>query len=175
MKVKLAFKIPMQSEVSKYIREKKNWPQKFCDHYAERFWNFYNSNGWKVSGRAAMKSWESAFNSNWQDLKYKNDIEFLNKCIAEDPTIPKDVKGNAYLNTCLSIYGKTWDKIEDSTLAVVYDYMKERRLILMTDPEKELAKRVAAGDVVKGKAKCIKIIFDRMITNNQIFLNDNIQ
>ena len=31
---------------------------------AERFWNHYESNGWKVGGRSAMKDWKAAAR-NW--------------------------------------------------------------------------------------------------------------
>lgn len=73
----LSFKIPLQSEIQAYMKAKKNWPDQFCAYYAERFWGFYASNGWKVSGRAAMRDWKAAFNSQWQHLKFKEDIEML--------------------------------------------------------------------------------------------------
>src|SRR5882724_11869750 len=73
------FKIPLQSEVEKYIKEKKGWADEFVRYYADRFYNFYMSNGWKVSGRAQMKDWKAAFNSQWQNLKFKEDTEMFNK------------------------------------------------------------------------------------------------
>lgn len=77
---KLDFKIPLQTEIQVYIKEKKGWPESFCIYYAERFWNFYASNGWKVSGKTAMKNWQAAFNANWQNLKFKEDIDMLQRC-----------------------------------------------------------------------------------------------
>ncbi len=169
VKEQKTFKVPLQSEVSDFIKLKKNWPQKFCEYYAERFWNFYESNGWKVSGRALMKSWESAFYAQWQTLKFKEDIDFMNRCIVTDPTIPADKKGSSYMNTCLAEHVKHWDKIIDENYAKVYDYMKDHSLIKMTGEEKQKAIRYADGNVIKGKALCVKIIFDRMVTHNEVF------
>ncbi len=73
------FKIPLQSEVQVYMREKKGWPEQFCAWYAEKYWNHYTSNGWKVGGRAPMKSWQAAFNSQWQDLKTQDVKEMFLK------------------------------------------------------------------------------------------------
>lgn len=163
------FKIPLQSEVVVFIKEKSNWPQKFCEYYAEKFWSHYNSNGWKVSGKAAMKSWTSAFLCNWQQPRFKEDVDFLNKCIAEDPSIPSKEKQPSQLNWWLTQYTKHWDKITDQQLASMYDYMKERKVLKMTPEEKDQVKKNCNGDVTKGKALCIKIIFNKMITNNEHF------
>lgn len=163
------FKIPLQSEVEVYIKEKKGWPPKFCEYYAHRFWNFYQSNGWKVSGKAAMKDWKAAFNSQWQSLKFKEDVDFLNSCLAKDPQTPRETKEIAYLNDLINDYRTKWDKITESQLANVYDYLKERRLIKMTEQEKIDAKTFCNGDVMKGKALAVKMIFDRMITNHEYF------
>src|SRR5213592_134315 len=73
------FTIPLQTEVSKYIREKKGWPQSFCDHYADKFWNHYQASGWKLSSGNSVKDWKACFNAKWQQLKFKEDIELLNR------------------------------------------------------------------------------------------------
>lgn len=74
------FKIPLQTEIQVYMKERKGWPASFILYYAERFWNFYQSNGWKVSGRAPMKDWKAAFNSQWQTLKFKEDVDMFQRC-----------------------------------------------------------------------------------------------
>ena len=48
---------PSIDEITLYCREK----NKYVD--AERFWNFYESKGWKV-GKSPMKDWKAAI-SNW--------------------------------------------------------------------------------------------------------------
>lgn len=74
------FKIPLQTEVSLYIHEKKGWPKQFCDYYAERFWHHYNSRDWTHSRGIKIKDWKSCFIANWQTLKFKEDIEMFEKC-----------------------------------------------------------------------------------------------
>lgn len=164
-----AFSIPLQTEVERYIKEKKGWPEKFVTYYAARFWNFYQSNGWKVSGRAAMKDWKAAFNSQWQTLKFKEDIDFMNKCMSKDPQTNGATKEICYLNDVLTDHKNHWDKIPDERYATIYDYMKERKIIVMTQEEKENAKKFCNGSVIKGKALAVRMIFDRMITNNERF------
>lgn len=163
------FSIPLQSEVELYIKEKKGWPDAFCKYYAERFWNNYQAAGWKLSNGNTMKDWKAAFNSQWQTLKFKEDIDFLNKCLAKDPMVPAATKEIAYLNDCLSDYKAKWDRVAESQLSFIYDYMKERRMIKMTQEEKEQAKEFCNGDIMKGKALAIKLIFNRMITNGSRF------
>jgi len=164
----MSFQIPLQTEIEKHIKEKKGWPEQFCRYYAERFWNFYNSNGWKVSGRAAMKSWQSAFAAQWQTLKFKEDIEFLNKCMSKEPSINGATREICYLNDCLVDYRKNYDSIPKERYVALYDYLKEKKLIRMTRAEIESVKEFY-NDVRKGKEMCIKIIFDRMITNGERF------
>lgn len=167
--MKKIFSIPLQSEIEAYIREKKGWPQKFCEYYAHRFWNNYQASGWKLSNGNAMKDWRAAFNSQWQNLRYKEDIDFFNKCMAKEPSLPQGTREIAYLNDVLNDYRTRWDKIPESQYAFIYDYLKERRMVKMTQEEKENAKAFCNGDIVKGKALAVKMIFDRMITNNESF------
>lgn len=163
------FKIPLQSEVEVYIKEKKQWPESFLRYYSERFWNHYQASGWKLSSGNAMKDWRAAFNSNWQTLKFKEDIEFLTRCMSKDPMTPQGTKEIAYLNDCLNNHRKSWDKITESQYAFIYDFMKEKKMIKMTQAEKDNAKQFCNGDIVKGKALAVKMIFDRMITQHESF------
>lgn len=174
----MPFKIPLQSEVQAYIKEKKGWPEKFCQHYAERFWNFYNSNGWKVSGRAPMKDWKSAFNAQWQVLKFTEDINFLNACLKEKQEIKgpqtapaKDTVPDTlmYIDEILAFYEKNWEKVEEVRLASCYDWLKEKKLMRISPEEGVRAKENCGGDVMKGKAICVKILFDKMITRGMTF------
>jgi len=176
----MAFKVPLQSEVQAYIQEKKGWPEKFCKYYAERFWNFYQSNGWRVSGKAAMKDWKAAFNSQWQTLKFKEDIDFLNACLKSEQGQTR-LAGQAsaetggsdktvmYMDELLAYYEKNWDKVEEARLASCYDWLKEQRLMRITKEEGQMAQQACGGDIRKGKAICVKILFDKMITRGQTF------
>lgn len=162
-------KIPLQSEVSKYMKEKKEWPEKFCDYYAERFWNFYQSNGWKVSGRAAMKDWKAAFNSQWKVLKFKEDIDFLNSLTGKTNGRPPGDPTSNFLNDTLKDYRANYDTIPDERYAAIYDYLKEKKVLKMTPEQRNDAIKYAGGDPMKGKKICIKMIFDSMITNGKNF------
>ena len=55
------FSKPTVEEVEKYFDEKNCFNAKV---EANRFWNFYESNGWLV-GKNPMKNWKSAANVNW--------------------------------------------------------------------------------------------------------------
>jgi hypothetical protein len=175
----MAFKIPLQSEVQAYIKEKKGWPEKFCQYYADRFWNFYQSNGWKVSGKAAMKDWKAAFNGQWQVLKFTEDISFLNACLKEnreqpkgpDAAPPKDSVPDTlmYIDEILAFYEKNWEKVEEVRLASCYDWLKENKLMRISKEEGDRAKAGCDGDLMKGKAICVKILFDKMITRGMTF------
>ena len=60
------FEKPTQQEVFEYMKEKDFVPAKV---EAERFWNWFESNGWKV-GKNPMKVWKGAVNTwiiNWYD------------------------------------------------------------------------------------------------------------
>lgn len=171
----MAFKIPLQSEVEKYIQEKKNWPEKFVKYYADRFWNFYQSNGWKVSGKAAMKDWKAAFNSQWQALKFKEDIDFLNACLKSQvpasvgPSTDENTRTTVYIDELLSFYEKNYDKVEDPRLASCYDWLKQNNLMRLSKEDADRAKTNCGGDVIKGKAICVKILFDKMINRGITF------
>lgn len=62
---KKRFQKPTQLEIAQYMCDKG------CEGYiaeADRFFNYYESNGWKV-GKNAMKSWKGAVN-NWLKNNY---------------------------------------------------------------------------------------------------------
>lgn len=172
----MAFKIPLQSEVQAYIQDKKKeWPEKFCKYYAERFWSFYQSNGWKVSGKAAMKDWKAAFCSQWQVLKFKEDIDCLNACLKavkperRDPAtaVPGPEQTDStlvYIDEILGYYEKNFDKVEEVRLASCYDWLKENRLMRISKEDADMALKHCEGDIMKGKAICVKRLFDKMIT-----------
>lgn len=157
----------MQSEVAAYMKEKKGWPERFCSYYAERFWNHYQSNGWKVSGRAAMKDWKAAFNSQWQNLKFSEDVAMLTKCRANDGTINGVEKRGDVLNNWLNEYKRNWDKIPDEVLAKMYDYMKPLGVIKITEEQREIARKKPT--IIVGKAYVVKTVFDEMITYGRQF------
>lgn len=172
------FKVPTQEEVAEYMHEKKGWPPAFCTYYAEKFWSHYQSNGWKVSGRAAMKDWKAAFNSQWQSPKFQVDTEKLRVCMeAYKKTTPETgPKLDPYqrLDQLMMLYKSNPGAIEEDRYCKMHDWLKERKLLEIT-PEQEqiiadLCKRYeAAVALCRGKAMRVKFLFSNMIGYNKRF------
>lgn len=169
----MAFKIPLQTEVAAYMREKKGWPDEFCTHYAERFWNHYQASGWKLSSGNLIKDWKACFNSQWQIVKYKEDIELLNRCLSKQEKIAvrtMDKTNTAgYLDSILLDYKKNYDSLPDERYIAIYDYLKEKRAIKLTKAEIDDILQIAGNDPVKGKKFCVRTFFDKLINNNISF------
>ena len=55
-----SFVKPTLEEVKSYCIERKN------DVNPEKFFHYYESNGWKVGGKAPMKNWKSAICGTWE-------------------------------------------------------------------------------------------------------------
>jgi hypothetical protein len=163
------FQIPSVEEVAQFIKEKKGWCDKFSRYYAERFWNFYQSNGWKVSGRAAMKDWQAAFNAQWQNLKYAEDIKYFSECQALK--VVEMPQTQDYLNTLLLQYKKRFDSLSQETLIECYDYMKANGKITgrLTKEEIQTLKTCYSKDVNKGKAATVTMIFSKMVNYGYSF------
>lgn len=167
------FEIPTVEEVRDYMRErKKEWPEKFVEYYAEKFWCHYQSNGWKVSGKAAMKDWRAAIVSQWQKPKFKEDIDFLNDCLKSKTVLHAKISGNdktQWLNDLLAMYGKNFESVNDVEFIRAYDYMKANKLIKLEKDEIELLKVSYGNNIEKGKAACVKMIFSKMINYGKTF------
>lgn len=168
------FEIPSVEEIKAYISEKKKeWPEKFIEYYSEKFWSFYQSNGWKVSGKAAMKDWRAAFISQWQRPKFKEDIDFLNECIKTEPknnmAPVKQMSETERLNHRLAQFKRNFELLTDETLINIYDYLKSKKMLVLSDQEKQYIKAAYGNNVEKGKAACVKTMFTNMINHGKQF------
>lgn len=169
--MKEAFQIPHIDEVRIHIKARHpEWPDKFIEYYAERFWNFYQSNGWKVSGKAAMKDWKAAFASQWNALKFSEDKETLIKMGGEKKERPKQLtqvhnKTVEWLDLVLLEYKTHPAHIEKERLASCYDWMKEQGLMKLTDEQKGIALGKYKQDKMIGKAIAVQFVFDKMANN----------
>jgi hypothetical protein len=165
--MKKGFEIPRLQEVAIYIQTKKSWPPRFVEYYADRFWNFYQSNGWKVSGRAAMKDWKAAFNSQWQFLKFKEDIDKLNECMKDQPLVNGKDDTVGYVEGVLIQYVTHPTQVPHERLASCYDWLKERELLRINPGEWKELKRTYAHDVVRGKAAAVGTTFERLYNSGK--------
>lgn len=192
MASKSAFEVPTVQQVVDYLAEKrKDWPPKFIEYYANRFWNHYQSNGWKVSGKSPMKDWHAAINGQWSTLKYREDIDTLN-CIKRNEQVKKNYPREfiirdavyipepaqmdeqqtvAFMDDVLEEYLKHPTLVPTERLASCYDWLKERRLIRITFEQKEAAIKAGNTDIVKGKATIVKFVFDEMGNTFKTFKN----
>lgn len=164
----MKFTIPKEKEVELYIREKKGWHDDFCKYYAERFYNYYQSNGWKVSGKAAMKDWKAAFNSQWQTLKYKEDIELFNKLSKKMETInTKTETGNVgQLDVLIDKYSKHPTTVPFYEFGKWYEFMKSEKLLAIFTKEKvEEIKSIYKNDNYKCRCACVQITIDGYVNS----------
>lgn len=75
IKVNCKFEKPTKIEIVQYLFDEKNMDEFQADGFADRFFSYYESNGWMV-GRNKMKNWKMAVNtwiSNQQNKNQQND------------------------------------------------------------------------------------------------------
>ena len=188
MKVRTEFTPPTTEEIKEYLTEKKKeWPPKFICYYAEKFWNYYESIGWLISGRAKMKNWKAAFCNQWQNLRFPEDIDMLTKInrseelkkrtefvVRDAVYVPEPVKMDEkqtieFMDDVLAEYLKHPTLIPTERLAACYDWLKEKKLIRITREEKDAAIKAGATDIIKGKAFIVEFVFTKMGNNMQTF------
>ena len=84
---------PSLQEVSLYVQSKEPQANKELIHqFAEKFWNFYESNGWKV-GKNPMKSWQSAIRT-WNETLQKTINPFKESSAKESFPFSPQKKGS---------------------------------------------------------------------------------
>lgn len=160
------FVVPTIEEVKNLMIEKKGWPGKFAQYYAEKFWNNYEASGWKLSNGNSMKSWQAAFSAQWQNVRYQQDIDFLKECLKKEPV---EKQNSSYLNDLLLAYKKQFDSVPQEALIAAYDFLKSEKKLKLTLQETELIRKSYSNNIPKGKAACVTTLFSRMINNNEYF------
>lgn len=175
-----SFEIPKIEEVVNFMTSKfKDWPDSFCVYYGNKFWNHYQSNGWRISGKAAMKDWNAAISGQWSTLKWKEDLDMLYKCQQESVVSAKNLamlkeRNNqqaipadnaAYLDDVMDEYIKHPTLIPIERLAACYDWLKQNRLISLSKDQVQAARDVGTENICKGKALAVKFVFEYMANN----------
>lgn len=78
---KVSTNIPKIEEVISYFRE-----QNFPEIEAEKFYNYFSSNGWLVGGKTPMKNWKAAA-KNWM----LNSVKYVNENKTKQSINPKQL------------------------------------------------------------------------------------
>lgn len=159
------FSVPLQSEISSFLKSKRpEFPNEFCDWYADKIWLFYDQKGWMI-GKNKMQKWKSAVSLHFLDLNDQNQAE-LNKY----KVIP--LKHNrAVLTGIEEIYEKYIThptQVENGVLAALYDEMKEKGLITVNSLSKEqwgICKKLSPPN---NRAQAVKYAFENRALNRKI-------
>lgn len=174
------FKIPLQTEVETYMKEKMGWPENFCKHYSEKFWNHYQASGWKLSSGNSIKDWKACFNSQWQKPKFKEEIEMLfgqNPIQKNGVTYPSKIvpmastiKEIRELDNLLAVYRLHPTEVPFKELGRFYDYLKENKLLRpMYQKEVEEIKSCYPDDNFKCRCACVELTLKWYTDTNWTF------
>ena len=127
--MKTSFKIPLQTEVEMYMKEKMGWDDKFIRYYADKFWNHYQASGWKLSNGNRIKDWKACFNSQWKQPKYKEDIEKLNGVVLKQGIMENSIKEVQELDELLEKYSQHPTSVPFREFGKYYDFLKAEKLL----------------------------------------------
>jgi hypothetical protein len=165
-------KVPLQTEVAKYMEEKTEWPNEFCMYYANKFWNHYQAQGWKLANGNAMKDWKAAFSSQWASVRFEGDIKKLEECKRKTNDIKNMDKDSAlaYMDRILYSY-KSGLKPDRESAFKIYDYLKTNGWMRLTKEQIDEARVRSGNSNDNAKLWALKFFFDRMIANNLTFKN----
>lgn len=159
-------KIPLQSEVAKYMREKMGWPEAFCKEYADKFWYYYQAQGWKLSNGNAMKDWKAAFCSQWQTIKDK-DMQDKLAAMTKKEDVDNPVE---YLNKCLEAHRRKEYKPTRDELVGIYDYLKATKRMILDKATWAKIVEDAGNSRERGKMLAVRALFDAMLVNDRRFI-----
>jgi hypothetical protein len=167
-----AFKIPLQTEVEMYMKEKKGWPDNFVKYYAEKFWNHYQASGWKLSSGNRIKDWKACFNSQWQQPKFKEDIERLNgfKPQSFNMSNGTTIKEVRELDEILAIYTKHPTSVDFYSLGNYYEFMKREKLLKpLTQIQINDLREAFHNDNFKCRCACVQLTIQGYVDSGFTF------
>lgn len=162
-------KIPLQTEIASYMAERMGWNKQFCLYYADKFWNYYNAQGWKLSNGNSMKDWRSAFNAQWQKPKFQEDIEMLNKTSKKQNIHTMEYpEAVDMLEAVLTAY-KNGFKPERESALQIYEFLKQRGVIKLKKEHIEEIRQKAGNNNDAAKLWALKYYLDALVQNNITF------
>jgi hypothetical protein len=169
------FVIPSVQEVLDFIIYKQpSWPGSFSEWYAEKFWNHYQSSGWRLSSNVLMKDWKAAFCSNWKELKWEAKeklAEFTLSEIAIKYNFPDQQIGPSPVEMLFNNFKV--GKIDRKGMASIYKYLWPKMKPILTQSEVNKLVSDAGNDKEYGRYLSVKLYFTKLINQENEILQGN--
>lgn len=162
-------KIPLQTEISRYMAERMGWNEEFCKYYAEKFWNYYNAQGWKLSNGNSMKDWRSAFNSQWQKPRFQDDLEMLKQTTKKQDIMAMTEEAALGMLDAVLLAYKNGFKPEREDALKIYEWLKQRKLISLPKNVIEEIRIKSGNNNDAAKLWALKYILENLNKNNVTF------
>jgi len=185
MATKKTFEKPTIDQLKAHMMEKmKDWPEAFCEYYAEKFWNSYEKTGWRLSaGKGGpMKSWTAAFASNWKDLSYEIDRKKLAEAQAQEKArqarlIQREAKlpataveiGAELVDGLMSEYMAHPTLVTKDRLAACYEWIKKNLRVKLSKEQTQIVIGIAKDDEAKAKATVVEWVFEMLSCQGKTF------
>jgi len=166
------FVIPSVQEVLDFIIYKQpSWPGSFSQWYAEKFWNHYQSSGWRLSSNVLMKDWKAAFCSNWKELKWEAK-EKLAECqkteFVRGEVDPKNPMGIETIFNDFKSGHYDWH-----TLALCYKQLRASGALRLSPSEINKLVADAGNNKEYGRYLSVKLYFTKLINKENEILQSS--
>lgn len=168
---------PELNEVELYVFEKKpEWPKSFAEYYAAKFWNHYEASGWRLSSGNPVKKWQACFNSQWQTLKFKEDFDYLAKCVQNEKVVAEDAKKTEFIigersgditkdemNNLLIYFRKNSEKVSIEKLSEYYEWMKANQYLRLTKDDVRIITDTYGNNKTKCRGAAVSMSLNKML------------
>jgi len=163
---------PTLEEVKDFIKSVTNWPDDFITYYGEKFYYHYDAAGWRLSSGNPVKKWTSCFHSQWKHLRFKEDIDFLNKCQNKKIEI-KEMKTETEierLDQLLAQYKAKFESVPFDEMGKLYDFMGKNKLLTQLSKEDiDIIKKSYPDDNYKCRCAHVRQTLDGFVNNSMTF------
>ena len=182
---------PTMEEVINFIDvTMRDWPRSFCEIMGEKFFESYQSLGWRLSKNIPMKNWHSAWNGRW-----KHNLSFADKKLLEEhlrlpvnqmkaaqarresagmyadelePTVGSAKPIDYYITFYDVMIGKyIAGQVKERELASHYDRLKKMGLMRLPKPQIDQILVDMGNDRDRGKGMSVARLFLNLQARNQ--------
>ena len=175
-------------EVENYMfsKMKNRWDVGFCNLQANKFFDFYKSNGWKQSKGNKIVNWHSAANMwVYREVEKQGPKPFVAPTpvpAAPPPPKPAPVQQTPQqqeqqlMDFTESIYAEYRQGTvkEEGIPANIYELLKYKGLLLLSDADRTRIGDAVSGDKIKAKKKAVAEYFTNIITNGHQCVFDDV-